>query len=97
MEELKSSTDEIYTNRRRSRDRRCVLVLAVLVGVCVFVIGILLGRYAACPSGETDQPDAGDGVFLKNVPLSLMKDADPAIADELINGMKPDNIRNNLK
>ena len=98
MEELKSSTDAIYERRRSVRNRRCVLIVGVILAVCAFIIGILLGRFAACPSDNQDQSDVkGNGVFLANVPKRLMEDADPTISEEVIQGMKAENIRSNLK
>lgn len=96
MEEFHDSADDEYFSRRKMRDRRCSLFVGVIIGVAAFIIGLLIGRFAACPAGDT-VPSDEEGVYLPNVPVTLMKDADPTISKELIHGMKPENIRKNLK
>lgn len=94
MEEFHSSTEVVYNRRRKSRDRRCLIVVLVVVGIAAFIIGILIGRYATCPDKETDDRD---GVFLEGVPEKLMEDEDPGVSEVLIQGMSADNIRENLR
>jgi hypothetical protein len=67
----------------------------VSVGIAAFVIGILIGRFATCPDEET--PEERSGVFLEGVTEKLMKDADPEVSDILINAMRAENIRENLR
>ncbi|KAL4238036.1 hypothetical protein ACF0H5_002747 [Mactra antiquata] len=95
MEEFRSSTEDIYTRRRSSRDRRCLIITIVVVVIATFIIGILIGRYAACPDAKS--ADGKTGLYLKDVPDRLVKDADPEIESLLINGMKEENVRANLK
>ena len=91
MQEYRS-TEEIY--HKRQNGNRCLLITAVAVGLVTFIIGILIGRYAACPDNE---PEERVGVFLPGVSKALIEDADPAIRDILINNMKSENIRENLR
>lgn len=86
-------------------------IITLLVGVVIgFVIGILIGRFGACPNEEKDLNQPGgtepqmtggvnqsEGVFLKGVPESLMRDENVTIIDDLINSIKSENIRENLK
>lgn len=96
MEEFNNSADDIYDQRRKNRDRRCILFFAVIIGVVAFIVGIVLGRYVACPAGGS-KPPSDAAVYLTNVPKTLMKEADPSMSEKLINGMKPENIRKYLK
>lgn len=95
MDEFRGSTDDIYTKTRSTRDRRCIIIVVAFVGIAAFIIGILIGRYAACPGEES--PEVKSGVFLPGVPEALIKDGNPEISDLLLSGMKPNNIRENLK
>ncbi|WAR19930.1 NALD2-like protein [Mya arenaria] len=90
MEELHSSTENVYYRRSQSRNNRCIIILTIVVAIVAFVVGILIGRYATCPEMETNDPVHG-------FPEELMKDADPEISKLLINGMNSDKIRQNLK
>ncbi|XP_060559269.1 N-acetylated-alpha-linked acidic dipeptidase 2-like [Ruditapes philippinarum] len=95
MDQFRDSSEGIYVKRRQSRDRRCVIICVVSVGIAAFVIGILIGRFATCPDEET--PEERSGVFLEGVTEKLMKDADPEVSDILIKGMRAENIRENLR
>lgn len=98
MDEFRTSTEDIYVKRRASRDRRCIIIVTIVVAIIAFIIGILIGRYATCPDVDVkDGNSAKSGIYLQDVPKRLVKDADPEIETLLINGMKAENIRNNLK
>lgn len=72
-----------------SRNTRLYVIIAVVTGVLAFIIGILIGRFAACPksSGES-----ASGAFDR-----ITQDADPKISDVLIDEIKAINIENNLR
>ena len=88
------STDSIVT-RSKTTSTRKILLIAVLVSILTgFVIGILIGRFATCPD---EKPEERKGVFLDGVDEGLIRDADPEIADLLINSVRSENIRKYLK
>lgn len=67
------------------------VVVAILVGIAGFVIGILIGRFAACDESDgSSQPSSG--AFDR-----ITQDADPEIADLLINAIDNGNIEQNLR
>ncbi|KAK7502667.1 hypothetical protein BaRGS_00005917 [Batillaria attramentaria] len=73
----------------RPRSGRFYLIVAGVVGVLAFVIGILIGRFAACDeSGGGSQEGAFD---------RIIQDADPEISDILIERINNNNIRDNLR
>ena len=66
------------------------VVVAIVVGIAAFVIGILIGRYAACDeSGGSSQ---SSGAFDR-----ITQDADPEIADLLIDAIDNGNIEKYLR
>ena len=88
------STDSIMT-RSKTTSTRKILLIAVLVSILTgFVIGILIGRFATCPD---EKPEERKGVYLEGVDEGLIRDADPEIADLLINSVSSKNIRKYLK
>ena len=93
MEEY-HSTDKIFAKRQMAANRKrlCIGVLvAIIVG---FVIGILIGRFATCPD---EKPEERTGAFLDGISQAIIQDGDPDIADMLINRIKSENIRENLR
>ncbi|WAR19806.1 GCP2-like protein [Mya arenaria] len=80
---------QIVTNARR----RIIILLAC--SVATFIIGILIGRYAACP--DPPLPEERAGPYLPNVPATLMRDEDVSVIKELMDALKVDNIKENLR
>ena len=93
MEEYRS-TEDIFIKRRmyNSRKRLCWgAIAAVILG---FVIGILIGRFGTCPD---DTPPVRDGAFLSGVGQGIIEEGDPDIGNIIMNDIKSDNIRQNLR
>ena len=67
------------------------VVVAVAVGIAGFVIGILIGRFAACDESDGSS-QAPSGAFDR-----ITQEADPEIADLLINAIDNGNIETNLR
>ncbi|XP_052272882.1 glutamate carboxypeptidase 2-like isoform X3 [Dreissena polymorpha] len=95
MYDIHSSDDDAYLARRRPRDTRCLIIATIAAVIVAFVIGILIGRFAACPEPEVGNDVTGG--FPESANYSWMKDGDPTISRLLIDGMKAENIRSNLK
>ena len=95
MDQFRDSSEGIYEKRRQARDRRCVIITVVATGIVAFIIGILIGRFATCPDEET--LEVRSGVFLEGVTEKLMEDADPDVSKILIDGIRADYIRENLR
>ena len=83
-----TSSEESF--RKPARRPLCFyVVIAVVVGIAGFVIGILIGRFAACDESDaSSQP----GLFDR-----FIQDADPGVSELLINDVSNENIRNNLR
>jgi len=93
MERFSNSGDNIYSPRPRARYNRRILIGGIIGVIVAFIIGILIGRFGTCPSEEkSDSADKNSGLSEK-----FVKEADPDIVDVLINEMKAENIRANLK
>lgn len=76
-------------------DKQYVTRYTIAVGsILSFVIGILIGRFATCPYEKAKERK---GVYLQGVSEGLVKDGDTLIGEELMNKIKPNNIRNNLR
>ncbi|KAL4238328.1 hypothetical protein ACF0H5_003039 [Mactra antiquata] len=89
---MQSTEDLLYKKPSKSR----WLMIGLGAGcVATFIIGILLGRYAACPDNDNKEPTY-NGPLLPGVPKDLMEDGDPAISSLLINAVSRENIRTNL-
>ena len=92
MDEYHSTDAIVFKRQAANRKRLCIGVLiAVIAG---FIIGILIGRFATCPD---EKPDERSGAFLDGVDQGIIQDGDPEIADILINSVKNENIRENLR
>ena len=87
------STDAILV-KRHSTNRKILLIGALVAIIVGFVIGILIGRFATCPD---EKPEERSGAFLPGVDQAIIQDGDPEISDILINGVKSENIRENLR
>ncbi|ESP03021.1 hypothetical protein LOTGIDRAFT_185795 [Lottia gigantea] len=79
---------------------RKIWIIAIILAIVAFVIGILLGRYAICStssesSSVTEAPQK-DGVFLPGVPDSLIQDAELSIRDTLLKSIDNKNIEKYL-
>ncbi|XP_041370396.1 putative N-acetylated-alpha-linked acidic dipeptidase [Gigantopelta aegis] len=77
---------------KQSSGMRKVLIVSLVAIVIGFVVGILIGRFATCPS-----VDSRNGVFLPGISDRLITDGDPAISDVLINEVKNTNIEQYLR
>jgi hypothetical protein len=70
------------------------LISAAIGCVVIFVIGILIGRFATCPDESVEEKP---GLYLPGVSEALVSDGDPTIAQELMNSISNDRIRKNLR
>lgn len=86
------STDSLY-RERKPRSRVLWICLAV-VSIIAFVVGILIGRFAACPD---EKEDVKPGLYLPGVSEALVKDGDPKISELIIRGISNQRIRENLR
>lgn len=75
-------------------DTRCIYISIAVGSILAFVIGILIGRFATCPDVKAEERK---GVYVQGVSEALVKDGDTLIGEELMNKIKPNNIRNNLR
>jgi hypothetical protein len=66
------------------------IVIATVVGIAAFIIGILIGRFGACPDNDVD-------TTVSDAFTKALRDADPEIADLLINTIDNNNIKENLR
>ncbi|CAC5396242.1 N-acetylated-alpha-linked acidic dipeptidase 2,Probable glutamate carboxypeptidase LAMP1,Glutamate carboxypeptidase 2 [Mytilus coruscus] len=75
---------------------RKIWIYGAVVIIVGFFIGIyIIGRFATCP--EEKEAPKQDGTFLPGVSDSNIKDGDPKISEEIINGIRADNIREYLR
>lgn len=87
------STDNLLQPRKQRQFR--ILVISFAIGcIATFVIGILIGRFAVCPDEKLEERP---GIYLPGVSNALVSDGDPDIADELMNSISSDRIRENLR
>ncbi|XP_052768722.1 N-acetylated-alpha-linked acidic dipeptidase 2-like isoform X2 [Mya arenaria] len=93
MEDSLNRSDKVFFNRKTNARRRIIILLAC--SVATFIIGILIGRYAACP--DPPLPEERAGPYLPNVPATLMRDEDVSVIKELMDALKVDNIKENLR
>ncbi|KAK7493453.1 hypothetical protein BaRGS_00015353 [Batillaria attramentaria] len=75
--------DQEDNNYKSSSSRKVCLISLLVVGILAFVVGILIGRFAACP-----EPEGAD---------RRIQDGDQEIADILIQSIEAKNIENNLR
>ncbi|XP_059147924.1 putative N-acetylated-alpha-linked acidic dipeptidase [Physella acuta] len=86
--ELDSSSDALFKQPMRSR-RVVQIVILVAALVLGLAIGLLVGTFAI---GQEQ-----DGLYLSGVPAGLVSDADPAIAQKIIDGIQASRIEENLR
>ncbi|XP_070181932.1 putative N-acetylated-alpha-linked acidic dipeptidase [Littorina saxatilis] len=79
------------SSKTATRSLYFYIAVAVVVGIAAFVIGILIGRFAACDeSGGSSQAQMGTHD-------RITQEADPEISGLLINAVNNVNIENNLR
>ena len=88
------STDNL-TRKGSKSNWKSYTVYGLVTIVIGFIIGILIGRYATCPSDAVQLQQ--EGVFLKGASEKIIQDGDPKISQMLIDGVNADNIRNYLR
>lgn len=81
---------ETPASKPNRRWANCRIIIPSVLGL---IVGILIGRFAAC-SSYVPEPT---GLYLPGVPKTLMRDEDRSVIDELMNSIDSENIRNNLK
>ncbi|XP_053398009.1 N-acetylated-alpha-linked acidic dipeptidase 2-like [Mercenaria mercenaria] len=86
------STDSLFNNKKPQS--RCLVISLGIGCIAMFVIGILIGRFATCPD---EKPAERPGLFLPGVSEALVSNGDPLIRDELMNSISSDRIRENLR
>ncbi|KAL4238330.1 hypothetical protein ACF0H5_003040 [Mactra antiquata] len=73
----------------RNQNQRVLIISGIITTVVVFVIGLLIGRFGICKNEDSKSTYAK--------PDYLVDEADPTIADLLMNGIDADRIRENLR
>ena len=76
----------IMDEKPTGKSTRFYIIIAVVVGIAAFVIGILIGRFATCPDEKTEAR------FSK-----YTQEADPEISKLIIDAISNVNIENNLR
>jgi hypothetical protein len=75
----------------------CYIVIASIVGVGVGVaVGILIGHFAM-GSRDSDAMTAGDVTPPSAAMLNSVREADPEVAELIMNGIDNNKIRENLR
>ncbi|XP_071164480.1 N-acetylated-alpha-linked acidic dipeptidase 2-like [Mytilus edulis] len=93
--DMSDSHEYMFKDANRSHANRKIWICGAVAIIVGFVIGILIGRFATCP--EENEVPKQDGTFLLGVSDSIIKDGDPKISEEIINGIRADNIRKYLR
>ncbi|KAK6181050.1 hypothetical protein SNE40_008989 [Patella caerulea] len=100
MPEFDLIQDDTGIYRTKSPSRK-FWIIAMIIGIAAFIIGILIGKYAACdtssPPAEVPVRPEKDGVFLPGVSDAIIKEADLSIRDLLLKNIDHKNIETYLK
>ncbi|KAH3853007.1 hypothetical protein DPMN_095530 [Dreissena polymorpha] len=94
---MDSSREQMFTSVEKTThgtNKQRVLILALVVGVGTFAIGILIGRFATCPKSE---PEVSKQSSLPNVIDLLGRDEDASIISEVIDEISSENIRDHVR
>ncbi|KAK6181051.1 hypothetical protein SNE40_008990 [Patella caerulea] len=93
-----TSTFDLMQDGRASKiASRKFWIIAIIIGVLAFIIGILIGKYAACDTPSDAVIPEKDGVFLPGVPDAIIKEADLSIRDLLLSSIDSKNIETYLR
>ncbi|XP_076097524.1 N-acetylated-alpha-linked acidic dipeptidase 2-like isoform X2 [Mytilus galloprovincialis] len=93
--EMSDSNEYMFKDANRRHANRKIWICGAVAIIVGFVIGILIGRFATCP--EEKVVPKQDGTFLQGVSDSIIKDGDPKISEEILNGIRAENIREYLR
>ena len=94
---FKGTMDKYHSTAAKdssNKDRKILCVGVVVTIIVGFVIGILIGRFVTCLD---EKPEARSSVVLDAEDQTIMQDGDQEISNILINGVKSENIRENLR
>ncbi|KAI8788532.1 Glutamate carboxypeptidase 2, partial [Biomphalaria glabrata] len=83
------STEDILRKKSKMNLTKLILFL-VLSAVVGLVVGLLIGAFAICDK------DNSDGLFLKDVPDTLVSEENPDISDLILNSIDPERIESYL-
>ena len=86
------STEAMFKGKSRSTRTKSIIIILLVIAVA-FVIGLLIGRYAVCK----DNDPTPQGHTQPLIDETIIREADPAIGDEIIRQINSDNIRNYLR
>lgn len=81
-------------SEHRQYQTRCAYISIAVGSILAFVIGILIGRFATCPDEKTE---GKQGLYLQGVSEALVEDGDTSIGEEIMNNIRTENIRENLR
>ncbi|XP_055880856.1 putative N-acetylated-alpha-linked acidic dipeptidase [Biomphalaria glabrata] len=84
------STEDILRKKSKINLTKLILFL-VLSAVVGLVVGLLIGAFAICDK------DNSDGLFLKDVPDTLVSEENPDISDLILNSIDPERIESYLR
>ena len=78
---------------KKSKDTRCLIVVAVVVAVVAVGVGVLIGYFS-----HTEDCELPEGPCLGNsVPEKIIQEADDSIFPKLYDAINKENIRENLR
>ncbi|XP_052275937.1 N-acetylated-alpha-linked acidic dipeptidase 2-like isoform X2 [Dreissena polymorpha] len=83
-ESMDPNSEKIFYKQKSASRCRCFILFGS--AIAAFIIGILIGRYVACPDPKTEERRE-----------KYLRDEDTTIIEELMNSIDSENIRNNLK
>ena len=98
MMHMGESQDPMIIDGFKANAKRKFLILLVLVGAVLFAIGVVIGYFGKKTPTSTAEDKCPEGPCLgPHVPDSINQDGDPSITQKIIDGIKADNIRENLR
>lgn len=81
------STERMLSNRRYPQGIRGIFIAITCAVIFGFIIGILIGRFATCPDVKP----------VEEKDRSYLEEGDKEIGKQIINNIKNENIRENLR
>lgn len=89
--------NESQSSAKISKSSYRYYILGIFLLFLSFAIGLLIGHFAIEKDSSDDSSSSGTGVFLPGVPEAIIREADPAVSEWIMQELSASNIKENLR